>query len=168
MGACNTSQSLSTRPLTPVPSPGSRRGEKGPRLKCDCPAFQMGQRRCSAKAGNARLRCAALRRDSLRPAGSFPGCLAEPQPPSRRSAAAQRMRIWPPLRGGSAYENLAAAMRRLKTRKWAKAGGAERNRTADLLIANEALSQLSYSPLWPFGPQDLGSADLGVGLRAVN
>src|SRR6185436_501989 len=26
------------------------------------------------------------------------------------------------------------------------AGGAERNRTADLLIANEALSQLSYSP----------------------
>src|SRR5438477_5156691 len=28
----------------------------------------------------------------------------------------------------------------------AKAGGAERDRTADLLIANEALSQLSYSP----------------------
>ena len=28
----------------------------------------------------------------------------------------------------------------------AKIGGAERNRTADLLIANEALSQLSYSP----------------------
>src|SRR4051812_32852260 len=27
-----------------------------------------------------------------------------------------------------------------------KAGGAERDRTADLLIANEALSQLSYSP----------------------
>ncbi len=26
-------------------------------------------------------------------------------------------------------------------------GGAERNRTADLLIANEALSQLSYSPI---------------------
>ncbi len=26
-------------------------------------------------------------------------------------------------------------------------GGAERNRTADLLIANEALSQLSYSPM---------------------
>lgn len=25
-------------------------------------------------------------------------------------------------------------------------GGAERNRTADLLIANEALSQLSYGP----------------------
>ena len=29
---------------------------------------------------------------------------------------------------------------------WAKTGGAERDRTADLLIANEALSQLSYSP----------------------
>ena len=28
----------------------------------------------------------------------------------------------------------------------AKIGGAERNRTAGLLIANEALSQLSYSP----------------------
>jgi hypothetical protein len=28
----------------------------------------------------------------------------------------------------------------------AKVGGAERNRTAGLLIANEALSQLSYSP----------------------
>jgi hypothetical protein len=26
-------------------------------------------------------------------------------------------------------------------------GGAERDRTADLLIANEALSQLSYSPI---------------------
>src|ERR1700690_1579587 len=29
---------------------------------------------------------------------------------------------------------------------FAKVGGAERNRTAGLLIANEALSQLSYSP----------------------
>ena len=27
-----------------------------------------------------------------------------------------------------------------------KFGGAERDRTADLLVANEALSQLSYSP----------------------
>jgi hypothetical protein len=27
-----------------------------------------------------------------------------------------------------------------------KLGGAERDRTADLLVANEALSQLSYSP----------------------
>src|SRR5436190_18626112 len=29
---------------------------------------------------------------------------------------------------------------------WRRLGGAERDRTADLLIANEALSQLSYSP----------------------
>ena len=29
------------------------------------------------------------------------------------------------------------------------AGGAERDRTADLLIANEALSQLSYGPKSP-------------------
>jgi hypothetical protein len=27
-------------------------------------------------------------------------------------------------------------------------GGARRDRTADLLIANEALSQLSYGPAW--------------------
>ena len=32
-------------------------------------------------------------------------------------------------------------------------GGAERDRTADLLIANEALSQLSYSPIPPNGPK---------------
>jgi hypothetical protein len=30
-------------------------------------------------------------------------------------------------------------------------GGAERNRTADLLIANEALYQLSYGPFWERG-----------------
>ena len=30
-------------------------------------------------------------------------------------------------------------------------GGAEGNRTPDLLIANEALSQLSYSPIAGFG-----------------
>jgi hypothetical protein len=29
-------------------------------------------------------------------------------------------------------------------------GGAERDRTADLLVANEALSQLSYSPMGDF------------------
>ena len=27
-------------------------------------------------------------------------------------------------------------------------GGDERNRTADLLIANQTLSQLSYTPIW--------------------
>ena len=30
-----------------------------------------------------------------------------------------------------------------------QAGGARRNRTADLVIANDALSQLSYSPFYP-------------------
>ena len=29
---------------------------------------------------------------------------------------------------------------------WKEVGGAERDRTAGLLVANEALSQLSYSP----------------------
>ena len=33
-----------------------------------------------------------------------------------------------------------------RCREAAKAGGARRDRTADLLIANEALSQLSYGP----------------------
>jgi hypothetical protein len=31
----------------------------------------------------------------------------------------------------------------------AKAGGARRDRTADLVIANDALSQLSYGPMSP-------------------
>ena len=31
-------------------------------------------------------------------------------------------------------------------------GGAERDRTADLVIANDALSQLSYSPIPLAGP----------------
>src|SRR5882672_3930172 len=34
----------------------------------------------------------------------------------------------------------------MQTEQAKKPGGAERDRTADLLIANEALSQLSYSP----------------------
>ena len=38
----------------------------------------------------------------------------------------------------------------------ARAGGAERNRTDDLLNANQALSQLSYSPPYTFpGTEDL-------------
>jgi hypothetical protein len=31
--------------------------------------------------------------------------------------------------------------------QWLDAGGAEGNRTPDLVIANDALSQLSYSPI---------------------
>ncbi|CCE07162.1 hypothetical protein BRAS3843_20018 [Bradyrhizobium sp. STM 3843] len=34
-----------------------------------------------------------------------------------------------------------------KLAKPAKAGGARRDRTADLIIANDALSQLSYGPM---------------------
>ena len=30
----------------------------------------------------------------------------------------------------------------------AKIGGASRDRTDDLIVANDALSQLSYSPVW--------------------
>jgi hypothetical protein len=40
--------------------------------------------------------------------------------------------------------------------KRAKAGGARRDRTADLLHAMQALSQLSYGPLTQ--PRDLGDA----------
>jgi hypothetical protein len=36
-------------------------------------------------------------------------------------------------------------------------GGAEGNRTPDLLIANEALSQLSYSPIAGFDVQQIAS-----------
>ena len=37
-----------------------------------------------------------------------------------------------------------------------KIGGAEGNRTPDLLIANEALSHLSYGPKPVCRPEDLG------------
>ncbi len=37
-----------------------------------------------------------------------------------------------------------------KRTKTLKDGGAMRDRTADLLAASEALSQLSYSPIWKF------------------
>ena len=50
----------------------------------------------------------------------------------------------------------------LPSRSWrepAKAGGAERDRTADLLIANEALSQLSYSPKGVFAPPPVARGD---------
>ena len=43
-------------------------------------------------------------------------------------------------------------------------GGAERDRTADLLVANEALSQLSYSPS---PPQDSGSLSCSTHLRIL-
>ena len=49
---------------------------------------------------------------------------------------------------------LGGQKRRRRSHAWGSPGGAERNRTADLLIANEALYQLSY------GPQE--GAELGV------
>jgi hypothetical protein len=39
-------------------------------------------------------------------------------------------------------------------------GGAERDRTAGLLVANEALSQLSYSPTIPLSYQHFGRCAL--------
>src|SRR5580704_1052846 len=50
-------------------------------------------------------------------------------------------------------------------------GGAERDRTAGLLVANEALSQLSYSPTthsvyqWARNPQRVRPALLNPGVR---
>jgi hypothetical protein len=46
-------------------------------------------------------------------------------------------------RGSLRYDGLAG----LKQAQPAKAGGARRDRTADLVIANDALSQLSYGPI---------------------
>ena len=42
----------------------------------------------------------------------------------------------------------------------AKRGGARRDRTADLVIANDALSQLSYGPVK--GRLYMGTADIGA------
>ena len=39
-------------------------------------------------------------------------------------------------------------LRSRKLREAAKVGGARRDRTADLLHAMQALSQLSYGPIW--------------------
>ena len=36
---------------------------------------------------------------------------------------------------------------------WAKTGGAEGDRTPDLVIANDALSHLSYGPVPGFAPK---------------
>ena len=50
----------------------------------------------------------------------------------------------------SGYDEAAFATRGLaqpKRAQPAKAGGARRDRTADLVIANDALSQLSYGPV---------------------
>ena len=51
---------------------------------------------------------------------------------------------------------------RKRTENQRRAGGASRDRTADLLIANEALSQLSYGPYRPDGTKNMPKA-LGSG-----
>ena len=44
--------------------------------------------------------------------------------------------------------------------RWANTGGAGRDRTGDLLNANQALSQLSYSPLFSAGASSGGAAKI--------
>src|ERR1700739_2376561 len=44
------------------------------------------------------------------------------------------------------FPGLAGRVRKSRTSFDVRFGGAKRDRTADLLVANEALSQLSYSP----------------------
>ena len=46
-----------------------------------------------------------------------------------------------------------------------KIGGAERDRTVDLLTASQALSQLSYSPTKPVGPCVYNRLRSGVKFR---
>ena len=59
-------------------------------------------------------------------------------------------RLRSPSYGGAAFTHFAtrdfAGLAQPKLAKRAKAGGARRDRTADLIIANDALSQLSYGP----------------------
>ncbi len=51
----------------------------------------------------------------------------------------------------------------------AKAGGAERDRTADLVIANDALSQLSYGPVSSMLVRKPGMTRvLGAGLLSLS
>ena len=41
-------------------------------------------------------------------------------------------------------------------RRLQESGGASRDRTGDLLVANQTLSQLSYGPAWTLGPGGSG------------
>src|SRR3954465_9734394 len=66
-------------------------------------------------------------------------------PPSPKRAAASRLRR-DSLRSLRAIGSL-GGLAEPKLAKRAKAGGARRDRTADLLHAMQALSQLSYGPL---------------------
>src|SRR5258706_9157687 len=86
-----------------------------------------------------------------RPAFAFRVSVPRLRRTSRRATpAASRAKAGLPSRSCASPETArlrASALRRGSLRRCAaKTGGAERDRTADLLIANEALSQLSYSP----------------------
>jgi hypothetical protein len=67
--------------------------------------------------------------------------------------------------GGSCLSSSFFGQSQRKKKQERKIGGADRDRTDDLLIANEALSQLSYSPTegarivapGPVGPARVGS-----------
>jgi hypothetical protein len=67
--------------------------------------------------------------------------LAEPK--LAKPAAEARLR--PSGYDAAAFATIGLAEPKLA--KPAKAGGARRDRTADLVIANDALSQLSYGPI---------------------
>ena len=60
-----------------------------------------------------------------------------------------RRRAWPAPNLAPSSRTAAAAVsaRLVKAARLAKAGGGERNRTVDLLLAKQALSQLSYTPV---------------------
>jgi hypothetical protein len=60
------------------------------------------------------------------------------------STTLAEVRLRPAGSGAAASATLGLAQP--KQAKPAKAGGARRDRTADLIIANDALSQLSYGP----------------------
>src|SRR5436853_1168713 len=71
--------------------------------------------------------------------------------PVSEQATARLLRVEARLRP-SGYDVAAFATNGLaepKLAQPAKAGGARRDRTADLVIANDALSQLSYGPMRP-------------------
>src|SRR4051812_4386612 len=77
---------------------------------------------------------------------------------ARRGSPALRPSAQPGRGGASALE-YATAMATIASGEIRGDGGAERDRTAGLVIANDALSQLSYSPVPPVAA--LGTAGSG-------
>src|SRR5262245_14915587 len=69
-----------------------------------------------------------------------------PRQPKRASRGRQSVRKSKPAFAKASAGSLRIRWLASRSGGAAKAGGAEGNRTPDLLIANEALSQLSYGP----------------------